>query len=246
MVRRFFTFLVGAFLISAVSAAGLYYSYVSTQQVSTNLSTLEAPTVTVGTPWAGTIVQVHARDGDTVAAGDELMTVQSPALSDAVLQSGGVQLESDSYRVSDTGTVTLLAPASGVVRGLPPQAGSYAAPNATLASISVEGDLVVRSSLTLTAQEFRRIGQEAVVDVTLPNGDSVSTEAISLEFDTVEPGERSATATVLSRSDALPDASSLVSGMPVDGQLRLEGSPGFGTWVGEWFTSLVTPDGFRR
>lgn len=246
MVRRSFTFLIGALLIVAISAAGLYFSYVSTQRVSTDLSTLEAPTVTVGTPWAGTVVQVTARDGDTVAAGDELMVVQSPALSDAVLQSGGVQTESDSYRVSDAGTVTLLAPAAGIVRGLPTQSGSYAAPNATLASIAVEGDLVVRSSLTLTAQEFRRIGNEPIVDVTLPNGESVPTEAISLEFDSMEPGQRSATATVLSRSDALPESSSLVSGMPVDGQLRLEGSPGFGTWVGEWFVSLVTPDGFRQ
>lgn len=247
MIRQLLGFGAGAATVAGVCTAGLVYSFDQTHRIDTDVSTLRTAQISVGSPWAGTIKSVHVVDGQEVSGGQELLTVQSPTLVQALAADEEVTLQSEHYEVRDDGTAVVLAPNDGIVRGVPTQPGTYVVANNVLATIDVGGGgVAVESHVTLTAEEYQRLGSDPVLDVVLPDGSTVRTDVYDVDFDVADAGDHGTRATVRSRSEELEQLDGFSSGAPVEGQLLLGGRESIGGWAAEQVVKLVTPDGFRK
>lgn len=247
MIRQLLGFGAGAATVAGVCTAGLVYSFDQTHRIDTDVSTLRTAQISVGSPWAGTVKSVHVVDGQQVRGGQELLTVQSPTLVQAQAAGQDIAQDSEGYTVREDGTVVVRAPGDGVVRGMPTLAGAYVVANNVLATIDVGGGgVAVESHMTLTAEEYQRLGEEPALDILLPDGRTVRTEVYDVDFDVADAGDHGTRATVRSRSEELEQLGGFTSGAPVEGQLLLGGRDSFGGWATEQVIKLVTPDRFRK
>ena len=107
--------LLGVLLLVAVLT--LIFNQRQTKAASLS-ATISADTYSVGAAYGGTVTKQYVRDGDSVATGDKLFTIQSVSLQQDV--ANGLKIQSSpAYDVDTTmGTLTYRATVAGEVSDL--------------------------------------------------------------------------------------------------------------------------------
>jgi multidrug resistance efflux pump len=137
-------------------------------EINSRSATIKAVTYSIGSDYAGTVMTQNIKQGDTVKAGQPLLTIQSAALAAALATKVKVPASS-AYTVSSTGTLTLVATEPGIVSKIGTQVGGFVSAGSQLATIDRTGSLYVLADFRLDPYDFSRILKGAKVDLILPN-----------------------------------------------------------------------------
>ncbi|MBI9113392.1 HlyD family efflux transporter periplasmic adaptor subunit [Sanguibacter suaedae] len=159
---------IGLVLVLAVVAAFTIVLNRRITQVSSASASIAALEVQVGTDYAGTVVEQFVQEGDTVTAGDAIVSVQSQALAHD-LAIGLVRADAAPFSVETDGTMTFVAPESGIVTDLVADQGAFVQAGAVLATVEREDSLYVSAEFSLDPTDYERIETGATVTVVLPD-----------------------------------------------------------------------------
>lgn len=194
--------LFGGLVVILIIVAGLTVVFNQRQTQATSVSaSIEAERYPVGIDYGGTLVSSYVKDGQRVAAGDVIFTLQSPSLQ-ADLAKGLLKPETVAYSVADDGGITLTAAVSGTVHDVATQPGSFVQAGQVLATIDKAGSLYVTAEFELTGRDYSRIADGARVQIVLPNQMNIAGKVSSIDVATLQ-GE--AQTTIRVTSDGLSD-----------------------------------------
>lgn len=168
-------------------------------QATSSAATIAAETLDVGTDYAGTVAEALVEEGDEVRAGDPLLVLRSLTLQHD-LAVGLVSEDASAYEVTKDGTMTVVAPADGVVTDVAVGAGGFAQAGEVLASVERHGSMFVDARLVLDPADFARVRDGAPVTVVLPNQAEMDG---TVETVAVQNTRNAAEATVQVRSTGL-------------------------------------------
>jgi len=189
-------------------------------QATSETATIRAESLGVGTDYAGTVTEALVAEGDAVRAGDPLFAVSSLTLQHD-LSLGLVSADTKAYRVSDDGTITLVAPYDAVVTGVTAREGAFVEAGSTIATLDRAGSLFVDASVSLAPSDYARVRTGAPVTIVLPDQSEIVGEVASVS---VTNADSTAEATVEVTSDALVDGGRdglLAPGTPVTASIEL-------------------------
>jgi multidrug resistance efflux pump len=206
-------------VVALVAGMTLIFNQRQTQVASASAS-IDATRYPVGIDYGGTVTQTFVAEGDRVAAGDELFTIQSPSL-EADLAQGLVSAATVAYTVDDDGLITLTAAVAGTISDITTETGSFAQAGQVLATLDESGSLFVTAEYTLSARDYSRIEDGATVEILLPNQQTVTG---TVDRISVETSNGEAESTIVVKSDGLVDGAfnGLVTrGTPVTATLQL-------------------------
>lgn len=177
--------LVGSVAVLAL-VAGLTLLFNQRQHtVTTSAAAIAAAEYPVGSDYAGTVTAVHVKQGQTVRAGDRLVSVQSGALLHD-LEQKVVTRAALGYTVSKKGLITFRAPVSGTVTGLQTRAGAFVAAGSALLTVDRAGSLFVTARVRLSPTDYARLHTGAPVDLMLPNQRTVTGHVSDIAVTTAE------------------------------------------------------------
>jgi multidrug resistance efflux pump len=163
-----FRLLLGLVVVVAIALGATLVLSQRETEVASKSASIEAISYSVGSEYAGTVTAERAKVGDSVKAGQALMTIHSASLLAALKAKTAVQSTS-TYTVSPSGSLTLLAAQPGVVSKLGAQVGGFVSAGSSVETIDRADSLYVLAKFTLDAYDFSRIEKGAVVDLDLPN-----------------------------------------------------------------------------
>jgi len=215
-----FKLLVGMIVVLVVVAALTVVFTQRQSQVASTSASIEAKRYPVGLDYGGTVTTAEVENGDRVAVGDTLFTLQSPSL-ESDLAKGLFKPATAAYTVREDGTVVMTASVAGTVADVSTESGSFVQAGQVLATIDASGSLFVKAEYTLSARDYSRIEDGASVDILLPNQQVVAGTVVSIA---VETADGVAESTVLVQSTGLVDGAynGLVKrGTPVTATLLL-------------------------
>jgi len=213
-----FKFSFGLIVVLAIVGAATLVFNQRQLRVESQTATISASTVQVVTDYPGFITEVLVEQGDQVAVGDPLFTLQSLQLQrDAA---AGV-VSNTRADASPDGVLTVAASADGVVSDVPVEVGAYSQPGAVLADVDETGTLFVQAEFKLSPLDFGRIEDNATVEYVLPNQQVLTGTVSTLDVETVD-GEAIATLHVDSTGLVWGDQKGLIQpGTPVTATLYL-------------------------
>lgn len=167
---RLFGGVLGVLLIVAVLT--LVFNQRQTEVTSLD-ATVATDTYDVGAAYGGTVIKQYVNEGDVVAKGDKLFTIQSVPLQQDL--SNGLELsDNEAYDVdAKAGTLTYKATVAGQVTTLKAKLGNALGTGAPFASISVVGSEYVDAKYLLSPRDYDRVVEGAQVDILLPNNQTV-------------------------------------------------------------------------
>jgi len=171
---RLFFGLIAVLVIVLVSTLVLS---VRQTEVASSTASVRAVTYTVGSDYAGTVVDEKVKQGDTVTKGEPLLTIQSAAVATASAVKGGIPAN-ESYTVAPGGMLTLTATQPGVIERLGTQVGGFVSAGSAIATIDQAGSLYVQAKFRLDPYDFSRIQKGARVDLVLPDQQQLSGEVL--------------------------------------------------------------------
>jgi multidrug resistance efflux pump len=168
---RLFGGILGVLLIVAVLA--LIFNQRQTKAASLD-ATVATDTYDVGAAYGGTVIKQFVKEGDVVATGDELFTIQSVPLQQDL--ANGLELpDNEAYDVDEkAGTLTYKATVAGQVTELKAKLGNALGTGAPFAQISVVGSEYVDAKYLLSPGDYDRVEEGAQVDILLPNNQTVT------------------------------------------------------------------------
>jgi len=213
-----FKFSFGLIVVFAIVGAATLVFNQRQLRVESETGAIAASTVQVVTDYPGFITDVSVKEGDQVAAGDPLFTLQSLQLQrDAA---AGV-VSNTREGASPDGVLTVFATADGVVSDVLVEVGEYSQPGAALADVDETGTLFVEAQFKLSPLDFGRIEDGATVEYLLPNQQVLTGSVSTLEVETVD-GEAVATIHVDAAGLVWGDQQGLIqTGTPVEATLYL-------------------------
>jgi multidrug resistance efflux pump len=178
---RLFAGLLGVVLIVAVLT--LIFNQRQTKAASQS-ATIGADAYDVGAAYGGTVTKQYVNDGDTVARGDKLFTVQSVSLEQDV--ANGLQIQScDAYDVDpESATLTYRATVAGQVSELKAKLGNALNTGQPFAEITVADSQYVDAEYLLSPRDYERVEKGADVAVLLPNNQTVKAKVSTIEVAT--------------------------------------------------------------
>lgn len=191
-----FKLAIGLIVVLAVVAALTVVFNQRQSQVASSSASIEAKRYPVGIDYGGTVTTAEVENGDRVAVGDTLFTLQSPSLESDLAQ-GLFKPQTVAYTVTDDGTITLTAAVAGTVSDLSTESGSFVQAGQVLATIDESGSLFVTAEYVLTPRDYARVEEGATVDILLPNQQTVSGTIESIDVETAD-GEAESTIQVAS------------------------------------------------
>jgi multidrug resistance efflux pump len=213
-----FKFTLGLFFVLALVAAATLVFNQRQSRVDSSTATIAASTVQVGSDYSGLVTSVLVEEGDEVAVGDPLFTLQSLQLERDVAEGS---ISESRPGVSPDGVLTVFAAVDGVVSDVKMAVGAYAQPGAVLAEVDEANTLYIEATFNLSPLDFGRIQDQAIVECVLPNQQVVTGSASTLEVETVD-GQALATIHVDSSDLAWGEHQGLVQpGTPVNATLHL-------------------------
>jgi multidrug resistance efflux pump len=159
---------VGLIVVVAIALGATLILSQRQAEVSSESASIKSQSYSVGSDYAGTVVTSKAKTGDTVNAGEPIMTIQSDSLAQDI-QSKVVVPKSAAYRVGSAGALTLLATQTGVVDKVGAQVGSFVSAGSAVATVDRANSLFVSAQFNLDPYDFSRIEPGATVDLILPN-----------------------------------------------------------------------------
>jgi multidrug resistance efflux pump len=178
--RLFGGFLVVVFVVAACT----FVLGQRESQTASRSASIEAISYSVGTEYAGTVVEQSVEQGDQVDEGDPLLSIQSTALL-RDLDSDNDVPESTAYKISKDGIVTLVATEPGIVSSIDAKVGGFASAGQPLATIDQRGSLYVLADFRIDPYDFARIEDGAKVDIILPNHQRLAGTVLRVKVDTV-------------------------------------------------------------
>lgn len=215
---RLFFGLIAVLVIVLVSTLVLS---VRQTEVASSTASVKAITYTVGSDYAGTVVDEKVKQGDTVTKGEPLLTIQSAAVATASAVKGGIPAN-ESYTVAPGGMLTLTATQPGLIEKLGAQVGGFVSAGSAIATIDQAGSLYVQAKFRLDPYDFSRIQKGARVDLVLPDQQQLSGEVSQIKVTTTSGGAASAEIKVTSSQLAKRASHGLaVPGTPIQATLHL-------------------------
>jgi len=214
--RMFFGLVV---VVALVAALTLVLSQRKGETMSESASVV-AEAYPVGTDYPGAVVEQFVDEGDQVAVGDPIATVQSNALMQD-LADGVSVATSDVYDVSSDGTLTVKSSVNGVVDSIDVRQGGYAAAGSTIATVWSTDTLFVEAEYLLDPTDYGRIQKGALVSISLPDTQRVEGTVTSVDVTT---NDGTAVTTVRADSESLVYGGSdglMAPGTPVVATLQL-------------------------
>lgn len=205
---------LGSIAVLAIAAAcTLVFNQRQLEATSTS-ATIAAQVYPVGTEYAGTVTRTFVKQGQTVAIGDPLVSVQSAQLIADVKQKS-VPTSSLGYTVTKAGVMTFKATVAGTIDTLSAFNGKFVQAGTSLVSIDRKGSLFVTARYLLDATDYGRLTKAAPVDIVLPNQSSISGHVRSIAVVTTSTGQ--------AQAEVLVDSSKLIQG--ADNGIVAPGTP---------------------
>jgi multidrug resistance efflux pump len=217
--NRFRLLLGSVVIIALVGGLTLLFNQRQHQATSSSAS-IKAVQYPVGSDYAGTVTATFVKKGQVVRKGARLLTVQSAQLVRDVREKA-ITPSTDAYRVNPAGAITFLAPVDGRVASSDTQLGAFVTAGSTLVTLDEADSLTVTAQYTLTPRDYERIGDDARVDLRLPN-ERVLTGTVSDISVSTNSGQAQARITVASSGLKEGDDHGLIRpGTPVTAMLQL-------------------------
>ncbi len=153
-------------------------------EITSHLALVAADTYTVGADYAGTVTRALVKEGDAVAKGEQLFTVQSLQLKEAM--ANGLEIDdTEAYKVdAKRGTLTYYAVISGTVDELHAQQGNSVPASSPLATIT-GGERYLEASFHVVPRDYARVQPGSPARITLPNDQVItgSVEKVTVSSD---------------------------------------------------------------
>jgi multidrug resistance efflux pump len=168
--------------ILVVGALTLYLNN-SMSLIRSYRAELAADSMQVGVDYPGQVVKQYVQEGDAVKAGAPLFEIRSPQFI-AAIDGGGINMNGLNFRVTqDTHDIVLVAGATGVVRSVKVQQGSYVSAGEVIAAIDVLSSTYVVSYYRLSPPDYARIKKGAEVEVTLPDNTRTTAKVFAINLE---------------------------------------------------------------
>jgi multidrug resistance efflux pump len=137
-------------------------------------ATISSDTYNVGAAYGGTVTKQYVHDGDSVATGDKLFTIQSVSLQQDV--ANGLKIQSSEAYDVDTamGTLTYRATVAGELSDLQARLGNSLGTGEPFAKITVPNSQFVDARYLLSPRDYGRVSEGAKATILLPNNSSVA------------------------------------------------------------------------
>lgn len=146
-------------------------------EITSHLALVAADTYTVGADYAGTVTRALVKEGDAVAKGEQLFTVQSLQLKEAM--ANGLEIDdTEAYKVdAKRGVITYYAVTAGTIEELGARQGNSVPAGGTLAKL-YGGERYLEASFHLAPRDYARVVPGTEARVVLPN-DQVITASVA-------------------------------------------------------------------
>lgn len=240
-ILRSLGFVVACLMAIAVAAGGLVYANAQSLTVPSSSARLTTESYRLGTPYAGTIQDMRIQQGSRVTQGQELFTLQSPTLQQA-MQKEGFANAAVGYRIQAGGVMIFTAARAGVVQQVNAKIGSFVKEDAIVAQIAIASTVHLQATFSLNARDYARVPKNGEVDIAMPDGSTVRAKIYFLQAGALADGR--APTVVLARSPRIELTDYSLVGAPVAARLRLVDGSGPGTWLATQLGKLFTPGGF--
>lgn len=213
--------LTGLLVVLITVAAATVILNQRESQVASSSASIQALSYSIGSDYPGTVVEQTVAQGDEVTQGEPLMTIQSPALTQALSSETITVPTSAAYTVTDDGMLSLLATESGVISNVDAGVGGFVSAGQPLATIDRGEDMYVSAEFRLEPYDFARVDKGARVELILPDHSRVQGEVTDIRVSTVD-GQADADITIGSSDLVMGGAGGLIaSGTPVTAILHL-------------------------
>ncbi|GCE76838.1 HlyD family efflux transporter periplasmic adaptor subunit [Cellulomonas biazotea] len=228
---------IGVVVVAVIAALATYQLNETKGVASSDSAQILAKTYSVGTPYAGLVVDQSVDEGDTVKTGDPLFVIDSAALQYDV-RNGFAKEATEATQIDAEGRLVILATGDGIVTDIASERGTFVQTAAQLATVQRAGTLFVQAEYTLTAAEYARVPDDAEVTVVLPNQRTIAARVDRTAVQTVG-GEAQALITITGDDLVEGTQNGLVSvGTPVTAELHLE-NDGVVTRTAERVTTYI-------
>jgi multidrug resistance efflux pump len=207
-------------VVALVAVLTVIFNQRQTQAQSLT-GTINTDAYDVGAGYGGTVIKQFVEENDSVAVGDKLFTMQSPAMQQDVANKVKVK-STEAYDVNtQKGTITYKATVAGQVDQLGARLGTTLTGGQSFARITVTGSQYVEAQFLLTPRDYERVQTGAPVSVLLPNNQNIDGAVSTIKVAT-EQGNAAAKIRVDSPELADVSLSTLTrSGTPVVATVRL-------------------------
>lgn len=147
-------------------------------------ATVAADTYAVGAAYGGTVVEQFVKQGDIVAKGDKLFTVQSVPLQQDL--ANGLEVQSSAAYDVDrkAGTLTYRATVAGQVEDLQAKLGNALGTGSPFAQITVTDTQYVDATYLLSPGDYARVLDGADTSILLPDNSTVPGKVSSVSVAT--------------------------------------------------------------
>jgi multidrug resistance efflux pump len=216
-----------------VAALTVLFNRRDASAVSTSAA-IEVETYELGTDFAGTVTEQFVEEGDAVAIGDPVLTLNSTEL----LTEGGLVADTVAYTVGQAGNITLLATAAGEIGNMDAKAGGFVKAGTPLVTIQQSGTRFVLAEFELDPSDFARLSPGAAGEIELPTGETMQGEVESIEVTT--SGGRALTEVRLVSKELRTSGGPVLAlpGTPVSATVQLK-DDGVLSGVSDFFTSFL-------
>lgn len=212
---------VGVLVVAVLAALATYQLNETRGIAQSNSAQILARSYSVGTPYAGLVVDQKVDVGDTVKTGDPLFVIDSATLQYDI-RNGFARQATEATQIDADGRLVVLATGDGTVTTIGSERGTFVQSASELATVQRAGTLYVQAEYTLSAKEYARVPDGADVTIVLPNQREISA---TVDKNTVETVAGQAQAVFTITGSALKEGAQdgLVSaGTPVTAELHLE------------------------
>ncbi|AEE47567.1 HlyD family efflux transporter periplasmic adaptor subunit [Cellulomonas fimi] len=212
---------VGVLVVAVLAALATYQLNETRGVAQSNSAQILARSYSVGTPYAGLVVDQLVDVGDTVKTGDPLFVIDSATLQYDI-RNGFARQATEATQIDAGGRLVVLATGDGTVTTIGSERGTFVQSASELATVQRAGTLYVQAEYTLSAKEYARVPDGADVTIVLPNQREITA---TVDKNTVETVNGQAQAVFTIKGSSLKEGAQdgLVSaGTPVTAELHLE------------------------
>ena len=144
----------GLLVVIVVVAAATIILNQRESQVASASASIETLSYSIGSDYAGIVVEQSVKQGDEVVQGQPLMTIQSPTLTQALSSTTITVPTSSAYTVTSDGMLSLLATEGGVVSQIDASVGGFVGAGQPLATIDRGEGMFVSAEFHLEPYNF--------------------------------------------------------------------------------------------
>ena len=180
-----FRLLGGSLLVLVIVAACTIVFTQREGQVASRTASFQAVSSTLGSDYAGTVTEQFAEEGQILATGDKVLSVQSATLLSALDSPEGVP-ESTAYTVAADGTLTLIATQPGMLSQVEAQVGGFVGAGQRLATIERDASTHVLADFVIDPYNYTRIENRARVEIVLPDHQRLDGVVAKKTVDTID------------------------------------------------------------